>query len=163
MKTLNNRFDTDEMVSHINEFKEEINFPSVVSSVEIQEIINKLSDRNILRMMGPDELAEYGVVLNQYALFLTIQENRYKAYLHYCESNIKYIVGRELQNCNEYGFEAKNLQIRSTNTTAQELETQKITAEIKLEYIKNISFKIQSLTESIRNLVFEKHKSSNLS
>lgn len=100
---------------------------------------------------------EYAVLLGNYSLYLTMQENRYTAFVGWCESNLKIIVGKNIQNVEGY-FNEKDTFIRATETHAVELSDMKLIAQAKLDSIKWIAQKIQHMSSIIERLSNEKSK-----
>lgn len=153
---MDNRFDKNQAVDELNLFKAEIAYPELKPPENIQDILSSLLSLNKLKTFGPVELNEYSVLLSAYALFLTNQENKSKTEINWCESNIKHIVGRELINTDGYGFVEKDHRIRSTHDVAKKLEAKKLEAQLKIDYIQNMSLKLHHITETLKNLAYEK-------
>lgn len=153
-----NRFDPDDVKSQIEMMKAELFFPSLEPPQNIQVIMKQLSDLTVLKSLSPMDLSEYSVLLDHYGLFLTTQENRLKSYLNWCESNIKYIVGKNIDKSYGYGFNEKDAFIRSNDMTAHDLEFKKLGVQAKLDTIQFMSLKISRLSDTVHNLAVEKHK-----
>lgn len=152
-----NRFDPQHMSEEIAVMKAEMHFPEVQPSEDINNILAKISSIQHIKRLAPDELNEFALLISVYSLYITQEENRLKSKISWCESNIKYIVGRESKNVDGY-FQEKDLFIRSTEETARKLGIVKSEAEVKLEQIKYVSNKLQHISEMLKNLSFEKRK-----
>lgn len=156
-----NRFESDEVTERLESAKAEMFFPNIQPPKDIEDIINNMTRQGNIRAMGPQEVTEYAVVLSSYSLYLSIQENRYTSFINWCESNIKYIVGREINNIDislRGYFPTMDAWIRSNNPTAMELDNRKCTAQVKLDSIKFIAQRIQFLTDTLKNLSFQKNR-----
>lgn len=153
-----NRLNLDEAKQNIEIFKSEIYFPSIKVNASIHDLIKDCESVNTLRGLSSEELLNMAVVLANYSLFLLTEENRLKSFRNWCESNIKYIVGQNLQNAPGYGFTEKDIYIRANDTIAQELDSQKLLIEAKLDIIHFLSQKIQNLSEILKNLAYEKNR-----
>jgi hypothetical protein len=147
-----------ETVQEIELFKAEIHFPQIKPISNIQEIFNKVSDLTFIKSLSSYELMEYNLQLNYYALYLLTQENRLKSYINWCESNIKYLVGKNLDQVTGYGFSEKETKIRSVEENAVALDIEILKSKAKLDTIYFMSQKIQSLSDCLKNLSFEKSK-----
>ena len=154
---LKNRLVTDEIEDRMATFKAEIYFPTFTPPKNIQDIITKTSDLNMLKNMTPMDLGESATLLASYSLYMATQENKLKSFVNWCESNIKYIVGLHVQDVQGY-FTEKDLYIRAKVEKAAELEGRKQAAQVKLDSLYFLSKKIEVLSDSLRNLAFEKHR-----
>lgn len=146
------------MGSKIQLFKTDINFPHIDPPKNITEIITKVSNYNIIQHMTSAELQEYAVILTCYSLYLSIQENSVEAQTNWAENNIKFIVGKNLESVNGYGFLEKDSYIRANEPLAVELHDKKLEFQAKKESIKFIAMKIYNLAEHLRSLGIEKAK-----
>jgi hypothetical protein len=155
---LKNRYDAEEMATKIEAMKSEIGFPELATSPNINQVINNLSNLDYLNKLGPMQIAEISTTISVYALYLNSEENRYKAYINWCESNLKHLVGTLLGEVSGYGFEEKNSTIRSNEKLACELTEKKLIAETKLQSIKDTSLKLEFVCNCLRNLYFEKNR-----
>lgn len=155
---LQNRFDLGEMGEKVEVMKSEIGFPEIKASPNIVQIINNLSDLTFIQKLHPTTISEYSVLLSSYSLYLTTQENKYKAYVQWCEANLEHLVGTLLGEAPGYGFEEKNLVIRANHEKCKELNDQKLIAVTKLEVIRNTSIKLEFIANTLKNLYFEKRK-----
>jgi hypothetical protein len=156
MDNIKDRFSAAEMSALLEVFKAEIHFPNLTPPSHIQEILDFVSDRTKLRTLSSIDLAENAVMLSCYSIYLLSQENRCRSYSDWCESNIKYIVGQKIREVSGYGFQEKDIQIRSNDDTACGLEKMKLIAQTKLNTIYLLSHKIQFLVKSIEQLCYEK-------
>lgn len=155
---LTNRLRPEEIQDRLVSFKSEIYFPEFRPPENIQDLVNKSSNINLLRAMTPMDLHESCVLLLSYSMYLTSQENSLKSFINWCESNLKYIVGGHLQDVQAYSFAEKDVSIRANVPQAAELETRKQAAQVKLDHLIFLSKKLEMLAESMRNLAYEKHK-----
>lgn len=153
-----NRFDLGEMGEKVESMKAEIGFPEIKTSPNVITIINNLSDIGFIQKLHPTTISEYSVLLSTYSLYLTTQENKFKAYVNWCEANLQHLVGTLIGEAPGYGFEEKNQVIRSNYDKAKELEEQKLIAVTRLEVIRNTSIKLEFICNTLRNLYFEKAK-----
>lgn len=153
-----NRLDIDSMGDKVGAFKNDLGFPLIDPPQNITEIITKISNGSILKTMSGLELQEYSVILSSYALYLSIQENQLDAKIHWAESNIKFIVGKNVQAVNGYGFNEKDAFIRATEVNAVELHDIKLEMQTQKEAIKFTSMRIHNLAEHLRSLGIEKTK-----
>lgn len=150
----------DEIAERLEVMKSEIFFPDLKPAKNISDIINILSNIESLRKLAPQDLAEYSVVLACYSMFLTTQENRISSYINWCESNLKYIVGKNLSQLTGY-FEEKNLTIRSSEEHCVQLDKIKLEAQVKLDSIKFTSQRIEFLVQTLKSLMWEKKREMN--
>lgn len=155
---LHNRFDLGEMGEKVEVMKSEIGFPEIRASPNIVQIINNLSNIDFIQKLHPTTISEYSVLLASYSLYLTTQENKYKAYVNWCEANLEHLVGTLLPDAIGYGFDEKNLVIRANHDKCRELNDQKLIAMTKLEVIRNTSIKLEFVCNTLKNLYFEKRK-----
>lgn len=152
-----NRADAHEAASYIQSFKTDIGLPLVDPINEMTEILTKFNDRPYIKSLSPVELMEYSLLLGNYSLYLTMQENRLIAFINWCESNIKIIVGKNLNEVSGY-FNEKDSYIRANEKTALELSDMKLVAQAKIDSIKWISTKIQHISDILDRLSHEKSK-----
>jgi len=153
---LKNRFDIKEMGSHIELMKSEMGFPEVRAPENINTLVNNLSNLEYLTKLSPLMISEYSVLLSTYSMYLAAQENKLNAYHDWCEANIKHLVGQLLEEAPGYGFQEKDLSIRSNHPTAAELCEKQLIAKTKLLVIKGISLKLEFICGTLKNLYYEK-------
>ena len=153
-----NRFVADEFAERIETFKAEIFFPDFTPPDNIKDIIQNISKADVLKTLGPSDLNEYAVLLSSYSLFLTQEENRLNAYINWCESNIKFIVGKEVENAFGSFYQERDLWVRAHDANAINLGTAKLSAEVKLNSIKFIAQKVQYLSERLEGLSYAKSR-----
>jgi hypothetical protein len=152
-----NRFISDEFAEKLESFKAEIFFPNLTPPDNINQIIQKVSSANLIKTLSITDIAENMVLLSSYSLFLTKEENRLNAYINWCESNIKFIVGQQMNQISGY-FQEKDLFIRSNDTNAIKLGELKLIAEVKLNSIKFIAQKISYLSDKLESFMFARKK-----
>ena len=155
---LNNRFSAEEMAERLERFKADVYFPDIKPDDNIVNLINSLSKRDFIKNMTPIDGSEYLIQISQYALFLNIQENRCVSYVNWCESNIKQIVGKKLQEAKGFTFQEKDLEIRANDENASYLEQQKLVTQSKLDMVKFLSQKIHFIIDSIKVHINELHR-----
>ena len=154
------RIKSEEIAERLEIMKSDIFFPDLKPNKNINEIINQISNIESLRKLAPRDIAEYSTILATYSLFLITQENRIQSYINWCESNLKYLVGKNLPQLTGY-FEEKNLIIRSSEEHCINLDKIKLECQVKLDSIKMVSQKIEFLVQTLRNLMWEKKKELN--
>ena len=157
MKTLNDRFDINEAADLLKEYKEEIKFPTLKPPQDIEFILDNLGSNEYIKSLCREDISSLMVSLSLYSLFLTSQEARLKTYVNFCESNIKFIVGENMNSMQGY-FNEKDLAIRATNDLAKDYEAKKLSAHLKLDSIMFISQKLEKLGDVLKTLYFEKKK-----
>lgn len=157
-KLVENRFVADEFADRIETFKADIFFPDFTPPENIKEVIQNISKADVLKTLGPEDLNQHAVLLASYSLFLTQEENRLNSYINWCEANIKFIVGRELENAFGSYYQEKELWIRAHNVNAADLSTAKLSAQVKLDSIKYIAQKVQYLSERLEGLSYAKSR-----
>lgn len=153
-----NRLDMEDMGDRIQSFKTDIRFPLIDPPDNITEIITKVSNGTTLKALSGIELQEYAIILSSYALYLSMQENQIEAKFNWAENNIKFIVGKNLQEVEGYGFNEKDSYIRANEPTAVTLHDKKLEFQAKKESIKFIAMKIHNLADHLRSLGLEKTK-----
>lgn len=151
-----------ELAEVVTLFKAEIRYPDIKPSADVQRFLEQSSDLNFLKGLNSLELTEYAVVLANYSIFITTQENRLKTYINYLESQIKTIVGKNVSNAAGYGFAEKDCYIRANETHAIALEEMKIKEEVKLGHLYFLSQKLQFLAECLKNYAYEKSRMSRM-
>lgn len=154
-----NRFDADKVAEQLEGFKADIYWSNLTPPANIQNILRDVTDQSRLRAFDSETISEYAVLLGAYSAYLTGQENRLTSYVNWCETNIKYIVGKQLADAPGYGFSEKDCYIRANDANAAGLEVKKMQTQAKLDAIKYLSQKMAFLSESLKNLGFEKRKS----
>lgn len=145
-----------EINTEVAQYHNKIKFPKMSPAAEIADILEKICSHKHLRSLGTIELSEYSVLLASYSLFLTKEEAELNSIVQWCESHIKHIVGRNIQEVQGY-FNEKDHYIRSHDTNAMALDEKKSVAEAKLNSIRYISQKINYLSEVLNNLSREKN------
>ncbi len=156
-----NRFSPDEYTERLESMKAEIFFPNFRPPENIETIINELSNQAALRKLAPQDLSEYAIMLASYATYLSSQENRLTAFINWCEGNIKFVIGKRLDDVPEWlgnYYPTLDTYIRSHEENAISLENRKSVAQVKLDSIKFIAQRLQYLSETIKTLIFEKGK-----
>lgn len=153
-----NRLNMDEMGDKIQSFKTDINFPTIDPPNNITDIITKVSSGALIRNLSSMELMEYATILSSYSLYLSIQENRLDSLCGWCDSNIKFIVGKTVKDVEAYSFAEKDAYIRAHETNAVELHDQLLEHKAKKESIKFIAHKMHNLAEHLRGMASEKSK-----
>ena len=136
--------------------KDEISYTAFAVPEDIKAVIENVSDPAILKCLTSQELSQYMVELSVYALSLKNSENRFKSYMNWCDANIRYIVGCKLPDVTAYSFQEKDLIIRSSDPTAREFEVKRLSAQVKLDSIREIPDKIEVLINTLRNFYFER-------
>lgn len=152
---LTNRLDEKEVQAKIESFKADISYPHFRAPENINTVISDVVNLVKLRKACIRDILEYNIILNSYSLFLASQESRLKAYIGWCESNCKFIVGQNIDKSPGYGFDEKNTYLRANMKELQELENKKLLAQTKADYISFITNKIYALVESLKDLRFE--------
>lgn len=152
-----NRLDPKEAAIALQNYKTEIGFPLIDPINNMTEVLTKLNDKGFLRSLSPSEVLEYSLLLGNYSLYLTIQENRMTAFINWCENNLKIVVGKNLNEVSGY-FNEKDCYIRANEKSAIELTDLKTVAQVKLDSIKWISPKIQYMSDVLSRLSNEKSK-----
>ncbi len=155
---IENRLSIDEMVAELESLKAESYLPVIKPSVDMNALITKVSDHKQLKSMTASELYEYSVLLATYSLYLNIQENRINAFVGWCERNINYIIGRNLNNTPYSFYTEKCSFIRHNEDHAIELDKKQNAALTQLEYIKYTSKKIMDLSDKLKDMAQAKSK-----
>lgn len=153
---MDNKYDFKELTKKIEQFKKQTSLPKLQPPVTINEVLEDLSNLEMIRTLTVEELSEQSILLANYSLYLQSKENALKGFVHWCESNIKTIVGQQLKTSKEYGFQAKDAEIRSNDVMIQDLEKHKIEAEVKLNLIEKMSYKVQNLAEILKSVYIER-------
>lgn len=149
-----------EIKQNIELFKAEAFFPDFKPSVDVQKFLQDIGDMKHLNRLTGGELLEYAVLLSHYSLSLTIQENRIKSHITWCETNLKQIVGRLLDQSFGFTFQEKDCYIRANEPRAVQLEEIKLQDQIKLDTIIFVSQKVHFLSEMVKSLALEKNKAN---
>ena len=144
----------DEVASKLQEFYKEVTFPSITAPKEIQELLNV--SREDIRNKDKEELSIDAVVLSQYAMYITIQMNKLRAKLSWCDFQIDSIIGRELSNTSGYGFQEKSLIIKRNDEVARSVEQVRSLLLIKLATLKDLDEKIKDISKAILSLQYVK-------
>lgn len=160
---MDNRFDPKEIRAEIDKFKGSVWLPKLEAPENIESVLKELASYQTLRGLDPVKLNEYAVTIAVYSTYLTMEFNRYVTERNWCESNIEHIIGRELENVEGYGYQEKSHKIRSLHPEAIKLDEKKLLAQTKIDYISNVSQKLQFLCEMLKNLAYSKSKQGDYS
>ncbi len=133
-----------------------INMPLIRPPTELQKIINDTGNKALLATLNPRDTVEYAILLNSYALYLTMAENKLLAEYNLYENTIKRIVGENVAEVNGYGFNEKDTYIRANEPHAKDLESKKTSIQVEIDSMKYLSQKFQMLAENLKNLSFAK-------
>lgn len=158
MEELKNRFDHADAAEQLELMKAEIHLPNLAPPDGIDEIIKGLSNQEYIRSLDIATICDHMVLLASYMLFLTIYENRVASYFNWCESNIKYIVGKNLDQVPVNYFTEKDWYIRSHEDNAIKLEAMKLTLQVKLDTLKNLGFKLNTIYDALKAMQLAKLK-----
>lgn len=161
MEKVQNRFSADEHILMLETMKAEINFPQLRVPPNINTILNQSSDFALLKTLSPEDLSEYAVLLASYSLYLSIEENRYKSYIDWCENNIRTIIGQEMMNIPpEIGTYFNNIDyyIRGNHSLAKELDVKKSLAQLKYTTIHKLNDRMNILIKALESLSYTKGK-----
>lgn len=158
MQEIKERLKTEEFAEQIETMKAEIYLPEFSPPENIQTIIKSLSSQEAISNLSVEEIAEYMVLIAKYSLDITLYENRLHSYHNWCESNLKYIVGKNLANVQAYSFAEKDHAIRSTEPHAVKLDNIKLSFQTRIDNIKYISQKLQLLYDALKNMQISKMK-----
>lgn len=152
------RLDISGMTSEMELLKAELYFPDTSPPQNIQEILTRCADSKYLQTVGAAELRENAIVLASYSLELAKQENRFVAFAGWCERNIQFIIGKNLDQTPYTFYTEKATYIRANEPHAADLDAKRNVALTKVEYLKFLSSKIQFLSECLDNAAFAKEK-----
>jgi len=155
------RLNRQDINEQMETFLAEVRLPDIQISDDIIKILGDLNKIEKIRTLHPLELSEYSVLLASYALYLASQENKLLAWSKWCEDNLQFIVGKQLQNAYGYGYQEKAIFIRSNDKNATEIDSLRLLAEAKLNRVRNLSKQLNLLSDTVRNLAFAKGKYGN--
>lgn len=159
---MENIYDVDGLDDRSEVFKASLYLPKINPKLlDIDGIFNILQSPGKLKTLPPETIFEYCSALAAYSLYITEQENKYTMIINWCESNIKFIVGREADNWPGY-FSEKDIMIRAHVPAAEKLGKQKMKAQANLDLLKNMSYKISYWTDVLKGLAIEKKKVNRL-
>lgn len=154
-KPITNRLNPDELSARLESMKAEMYWPEFNPPKNITDLLNTVSSLEYLRRLGSTDLAEYSVMLGAYALFLNTQENRLTAYINWCESNLRFLVGQKAHDVEGY-FTEKDLYIRANDPDCKKLENIKLECQVKFDAIKDIHKRLEFFIGTLKNLYFER-------
>ena len=150
-----NRYDDEEMGLDIESMRSDIKYPNIKPPNNINKILEEVSNLEILRKLDPMSVMEYASIVAYYSLYLSGEINKLEAYAKWCESNIKFIIGKRCQDINGY-FTEKESYIRAHDELASSLDEKRIKAQTKFETLKFMNQKMQFLSETLQSLAKEK-------
>ncbi len=152
------RFDHSEAAEQLELMKAEIHLPNLAPPEDIDQILKDLSNQEYIRSLDIATISDHMVLLAAYMLYLTIYENRITSYSNWCESNIKYIVGKNLADVPVNYFTEKDWYIRSHEDNAIKLESMKLTLQVKLDTLKNLGFRLNTIYDALKAMQSAKLK-----
>lgn len=144
----------EELKKQLDEFVSKMHLPTIECPKEIDVVIG--ITKNDIMNLSREKLAEYGIVLAQYSLYIQRQRNIINGKIAWCDAQINSIFGRELSNVQGYGFQEKSLKILRSDINASRLNEAKTLLNIKAIQIEDIDKKIDYLSKSINNLSYVK-------
>ena len=156
--SVNNRLDEKEMAAELEIMKSQLVLPNSAPLEDIEKALESVSNLKILQTLSPTTLSEYSVILGRYSFDLNLYENKTNSFIKWCESNIEYIIGRNLANTPYTFFTEKANYIRANEEHAIALDKAKHVAETKLAYIKFLSQKMAFLSDRVKDLALTKNK-----
>lgn len=149
------RYDLKGIAEGIEIKRSEFQFPKISPPVNIQIIMNHVQQGQITTF---DSVTLYGfaVELAQYALYLAIEINRLQAKAKCLESNLKHIVGKNLENAVGFTFQEKDHSIRANDNLAASYEEAKLSLSAQIDTFNFVDRKVSFVAELIRDLARNK-------
>jgi hypothetical protein len=146
--------DKETMAKEMAEFRKKINFVDLKAPEEIELLLSMTRDE--MKLKSKQELSIDSARIAQYALYMSIQSNRLKSNLAWCNSNLDSIIGRELNNVQGYGLKEKSLIIIRNDPVATEVFRLKTLYETQYASIEDLDRKIEYYSTTLKNLTFSK-------
>lgn len=143
----------DEFEQGLDQFQSVLNLPVSPPSEEVQTLLS--CSRGELKRRSREDLAIDAVLLAQYSLYIKRQYNELSARVLWCDTNIKSIVGREINNLeNLYGWQEKYAHIARNDPHAKQLVDMKLTLESRKQVLEELDKKLDFVSQCIRNLTY---------
>lgn len=142
----------------LESMRAEIMMPSISPPEGIEVFLASVGNQQFIQALTALEISEYMVILSGYMIYLAQYENKLQSYNNWCEKNIKFIVGRNLANTPYSFFGEKEYYIRSNEENAQKLDKIQLGLQVRLDNLKNLSFRLNNLYDSLKVLQQTKMK-----
>ncbi len=155
---IQNRLSSEEPAKQLDEMRAELMMPDISPPDGIDALLSNIGNQQFIQALGPMEIGEYMVMLSAYMFYLAQYENKIQSYSNWCESNIKYIIGKNLANTPSTFFTEKDYYIRSNEPNAQKLDKIKLGLQVRLDNLKNLSFRLNNVYDAMKILQVTKMK-----
>lgn len=114
------------------------------------EVENYLSmTKAQLEAMTPSQCGEIAAYLSAYSIYLQQQINRETAKAQWAESNVKLLLGRLIQEFDDYAYEAKKVQAIRSSETATKLEKLRIVAQARVTALNYLPSRIEFFCKTL--------------
>lgn len=114
------------------------------------EPLLKLS-RDDIRHMSPQECNEAAYVLGRLSLSITTENNKQKARMEWCKSQIDKTIATQINDYKDYSYEAKKNQAIKANDYARKLNDIRIQAEARYNSLAYVAKEVQFLANLLKD------------
>lgn len=151
-----NRFDAKHIATDIAIFDSEIKYPAFPNDNDMTDILKRVSNRSYVKSSTVQEMLSDLLAIENYALLLQDQENQARRIINWCENNLEYLVGQEAESIPDYiGTYMPNrlIYIKANHAKGQELDKQRLLAQIRLDTISKIHFGLQRMADALKTAI----------
>lgn len=146
-KGLNSKLDSVNRVLDEYEKSFKINF---VQNDEVEEYLQM--NKAQLESLTPVQCHEIAACLSNYLMYLQKELNRQTAIFNWANSNLNTIIGRHLQEYDDFKYEAKVLQIINEYDSAKKLDDLKQAVQLRMDTLSYLPQRIEFFIKTLNNL-----------
>lgn len=146
-KDLSSKLDQVNKVLDEYEKSFKINF---VNNDEIDEYLQ--IKKSQLEALTPIQCHEIAVCLSNHLMYLQKELNRQTAIFNWANSNLNTIIGRHLNDYDDFKYEAKVLRIISEYDTAKKLDELKQAVQLRVDTLSYLPQRIEFFIKTLNNL-----------
>lgn len=141
----------DKLNKLLDEYDVKINMHKITNQYnDIDQYLNM--SKKQLESLTAEDCAVISAYLSLYALYIQKEHNRESAKVAWTESNLRWVIGREIANVQGYSFEERRLQVIQENIAALKLDQLRTLAQARVNELNYISTKIEYISKSLSNL-----------
>lgn len=151
-----NRFKAEDMAGEIGVFDSDLKYPSMPNNNDMTEVLKRVTSGTYAKTATVQEMLNDLLMIEGYAVFLQDNENKQRRIINWCQDNLEYLVGQEGESIPDYigNYMPNRLTwIKANHATGQQLDKQRIVAQVKLDTIAKIHFGLQRIADAVKTCI----------
>lgn len=133
----------------LDEYEQSVQF-KIHGGFEVDEYLSMSKAQ--LEALTPTQCCEVAAYLSAYSIYLQKQINRETAKSQWAESNLKLLLGRLIQEFDDYAYEAKKVQAIRSSEVATKLEKLRIISQARVTTLNYLPSRIEFFCKTLLSL-----------